>query len=234
MAPNESHSRNLIKSLIRNYLEAFAVAVVLGLVLRFIVIAPYSVPNETMTPNLQAGDFVFGFRLPFGVQLPMFEKKVGTPKTPERGDLVAFQDPRNHDYYLVKRVIGVPGDRIEIRDGRLVLNEKPLEYVSEAKPTKVDLNEPQTVREMLPGGPRYEVVLTRGAMKPLNPVVVPPGSIFVMSDRRDATDDSRALGVIPLTLVESKIFAIWMSVERSTEVGANSGFRWGRIMKPAR
>lgn len=224
-ASQESHSRNLIKSMVRNYLESFVIAIAAGLLIRFMILAPYSIPNSTMSPTLEAGDFVFGLRVPFGVEIPVLNKKLGSPRTPSRGDLISFRNPNNSDEYFVKRVIGLPGDRIEIRGGRLWINDIPSKYF---KISSAESRENETLLWEQPDPKTgYQVSVLPGAMKAVQTVLVPQGSVYVLSDRRIATDDSRTLGAIPLSFVESRIFGIWMSVGRAP----GQTLRWTRVMQ---
>src|SRR5690606_24931347 len=109
------------------YIENVLIAVLLALVVRFFIVTGYKVPTASMAPTLLPGDFIFAFKLPYGARLPFTSVKFGvTP--PKRGEVVVFSYPDQPRVTYVKRVIGLAGDRIEIKQGKLWLNGEVAEY----------------------------------------------------------------------------------------------------------
>lgn len=192
-----------------------------AVLLRSLVIAPFSIPSGSMLPNLMIGDYLFISKWPYGYSrysLP-FDMGFGgrVPSgLPDRGDIVVFRypGPRNEDY--VKRVIGLPGDTIEVRGGIVILNGAPVErrriadYAMEISPNSPCRGAPDVVRrvagadgrqlclfprfrETLPGGRGYEIIdqIPDGEGDDFAAITIPEGRLFVMGDNRDDSMDSR-------------------------------------------
>ena len=206
--------------------------------LRSFVFAPFSIPSGSMLPTLYIGDYLAVSKWPFGysrysfpLQIPSFEGRIfsGLPK---RGDVVVFRHPAE-DSDLIKRVIGLPGDTVEVRGGELILNGQPVkretlppfgEPISENSPCKVAPGATPIItaaggrqlclysafRETLPGGPSYRILnqVDGGPADDFPAVKVPPGHVFLMGDNRDDSLDSRfspAEGGIGMVPVENLI-----------------------------
>jgi len=193
-----------------------------ALVLRTFVIAPFSIPSGSMLPNLMIGDYLFIAKWPYGYSQHSLPFGIGgfsgrvPAGLPERGDIVVFRNsgPRNEDY--VKRVIGLPGDTIEVRGGIVILNGAPLarqriaDYAMPISPNSPCRGSEEAVRrttdedgrelclypryrEQLPGGRGYSIIdqIPDGEADDFGPVAVPQGHLFVMGDNRDDSRDSR-------------------------------------------
>jgi signal peptidase I len=153
-----------------------AMAFALSLVIRTFVVQPFVVPSPSLDPTIRVGDRV------------LVNKFIYRFTTPHRGDIVVFADPNHQLPALIKRVVAVGGDRVDIHDGRLVLNGQALEepYVH-GKPT-----EPGTVRM---------------------PVTIPQGYVFLMGDNRPNSGDARYFGPQPISVIEGRAFAIYWPFE---------------------
>ncbi|MCB0342978.1 MAG: signal peptidase I [Bdellovibrionales bacterium] len=219
-----------VKQVLRDYAEALVLAVVLALVVRLFVISAYSVPTSSMDPSLKAGDFVFAYKLSYGLRLPFWPgKKVGQ-KLPERGDVVVFKCSRQaQSQYCVKRVVGLPGDRVQIHKKRLLLNGKYATY------SQHELGGAAGNLAKRPAGVLYEniagsqhlIKITKAGDKDqFGPYVVPPDHVFVLGDNRDSTEDSRDWGAIPVKDVEARVLFVWMSLDWS---GHKEGQRLPRV-----
>ena len=218
-ATEQSGKRDSGGSLVRFILTL----VLLAWALRCFAFAPFNIPSGSMLPTLYIGDYLIVAKWPYGYSrysflfgFPSFDGKVFA-RLPKRGDVVVFRHPtENAD--LIKRVIGLPGDTVEVRDGALILNGKPVRRdklpparvpVSANTPCKVvPPNTPALVesgngrfclypayRETLPGGPSYTVLnqIDSPRADHFPAVKVPPGNLFVMGDNRDDSADSRFL-----------------------------------------
>lgn len=190
------------------------------------MLSGYRVPTSTMAPVLKPGDFIFSYKLPYGVKIPLTQKKIAI-EAPNRGDVVVFTFPEQPRVNYVKRVIGLPGDLVQIRAGRLEVNGVRFDY----KPGNPDLISDLThfegldvYTEQAPEGDR-QVLLGRNAVRQdFGPILVPQGQVFLLGDNRDASDDSRYWGSVPLERIEGRVFLIWLSLDWSK--------RWGNQNLP--
>jgi signal peptidase I len=107
--------------LMREYTESLIVAICLALVLRFFVISAYKIPTGSMLPTLKVGDFIFAYKLPYGFPVPFSNGQRWGSTLPQRGDVVVFRYPGNENVNYVKRVVGLPGDQIAIKNKKLVI-----------------------------------------------------------------------------------------------------------------
>ena len=200
----------------------FLLLLALGVwVLRSLIVAPFSIPSGSMLPTMAIGDYLFVAKSPYGysrfsfpMQIPSFDGRV-FGSLPERGDVVVFKKP-GEKVDWVKRVIGLPGDTVEVADGRLLLNGRPLARndegliglpVSPNSPCRVVTGATASVvqadgtplcrypayRERLPNGPSWLVIdqIDDPSGDHFGPVRVPAGHLFLMGDNRDDSMDSR-------------------------------------------
>ena len=150
------------------------------------------VPTGSMIPTILVGDRIFINKLAYDLKVPFTTWQVAKWADPQRGDIVVFPSPAD-GIRLVKRIVGVPGDRIELRDDHLIINGEPASYtlVDNSVPSALVLNE--TV-----SGKAHPLMIQpqQPAMRSFGPVVVPAGSYFMMGDNRDNSADSRYFGFV--------------------------------------
>lgn len=192
------------KSVWREYAEALIVALVIALTIRAFVVQAFKIPSGSMLDTLQIGDHLLASKFAYGVKIPFTGKYLYKGEDPQRGDVIIFPYPNDPEVDYIKRVIGVPGDVIEVRDKRLYRNGKPVkeDYVVHTDPDGVEL-----VRD------NY------------GPVTVPPEKYFVMGDNRDNSLDSRFWGFVDRDSIKAKAWRIYWSW------GDLSDIRWDRIGK---
>jgi signal peptidase I len=211
----------------KSYIEALLITLAVGLILRFFVIAPYKIPTSTMSPSLLAGDYVFVFKLPYGMDLP-FLGRVGEVKNLKRGDIVLFSYTRDPHTKFIKRVVGLPGDKIEYKDRTLILNGEPLDYKLQESSSFTDVKHHEDLdfySESHKEGAEYTVIYNKDHRPDkLGPIIVPQGEVFLLGDHRDNSDDSRYWGMVPKRNLNGKAVLIWYSVNPET-----SNIRWNRI-----
>jgi signal peptidase I len=204
-------------------------ALLIALVIRTFLFQPFYIPSGSMENTLLVGDYLFlekfaygysRFSFPFGEYLPLPREPIG--KGPQRGDVVVFKmpNPNSPDYMkdFIKRVIGVPGDRVQMVNGQVWLNGKPVPKVRASDYIEEDpyggVTHVPRFKETLPDGKSYYVLdrIPDGPSDNTPVYVVPPGHYFMMGDNRDNSDDSRAdVGYVPAENVEGRAVFIFFS-----------------------
>lgn len=222
-----------MRTFLRNYFETFCLALILGLFIRFFVLSSYRIPSESMYPSLWMGDFVFAFRLPFGVQLPGTDLKLGSLKDPRRGEVIVFRHPQETSQIFIKRVVGISGDRIEIKKGELWINGQKAEYETVNPDPRWVEEGPRKgafAKETILGNERVIYQEQSDEAQFFGPVVVAPEQVFVLGDHRVKSDDSRQWGGVPLRLIDAKAWRTWFSIHWSLEDSPTT-IRWWRILR---
>ena len=211
------------------FLAAFA-----ALMVRHFFLAPFHVPSGSMQPALKPGDFIFVSQVAYGLQTSGADK--WALLQPQRGDIVTFYDSPQQKIAYVKRVIGLPGDRIEIQKNRLVINGLPFTYTLLGD--QADLPNPGffDIYEEKWGDLSWRVIFKKEenetSIKPFKPLVVPQGEVFLLGDNRDVSDDSRSWGTVPSTQIFGRVSLIWLSLDHQ-QLWAGDRFpsmRWERIL----
>ncbi len=205
------------RNLTREYIESLVVAVVIALVLRTFVIAAYKIPTGSMIPTLKIGDCIFAWKLPYGIRIPFTDLRLTKPRMPGRGDVVVFRAPEDPSISYVKRVVGLPGDKIEIRQKRLIINDRivPYQTISSEVMGDVPLKELYILQFEKFEDKSHYVTFRRGEDEDsYGPAVVPEDKFFVLGDNRDSSDDSRFWGakaMVPVENLEGRAVVIWCS-----------------------
>ena len=205
-----------VQVIFREYFEGILAAVFLAIFLRIFVFAILYIPGVNMSPGLLQGDFVFGWKLAYGLPVPLKEGKRLNPKSPRRGDIVSLRFPGDEEQILIRRIVALPGEKIKIEKGRLSVNGAPTEYH--------DQEDGQREEKWQTTG--YPILPDDG--NEMAELTVPADSYFVLADNRSQGDDSRSWGVVPLKYIESRIAFIWLSID--SEQG-QFRIRWPRIFK---
>lgn len=213
--------------------EALAIA----MFVRVFFYQPFNIPSGSMKETLLVGDYLFVSKLsygysrysfPFGIDL--FEGRIFSGE-PKRGDVAVFKLPRDNSTDYIKRVIGLPGDEIQMRDGVLYINGAAVPKVRAGEfTTREDGSPPRRIpvfEETLPNGVKYKVLDSdpKGPFDNVGPYKVPPGHYFMMGDNRDNSTDSRALwgvGFVPFENFVGRAEIIFFSAA----VDEPDAFRW--------
>jgi signal peptidase I len=180
-------SSKTIKSKIRDFIEGIIAAVLIALLITTFVVKMYKIPSRSMVPTLLVGDQLVVNKFIYGIKIPFFRNTIIPITDPQRGDIIVFIYPKDRSLDYIKRVIGIGGDTIEIKDKIIFINGKLLD----------DEN-----------GIYSDTVEQRHNF---GPVTVPAGSLFVMGDNRDHSMDSRFWGFVDLKDVQGKAFIIYWS-----------------------
>lgn len=176
---------------------------------RTFVVDHYQVPSSSLEPTLLPGDYVLINQFKFGIRLPTWKKKLLSLNEPKNGDIVVLKWPVNESVHFIKRVVGVPGDKISYINKVLYINNKI------ARQTTVhdeNLNAPIIKKEENLNGVQHFIYINPAVpTQNFYNLVVPQGQYFVMGDNRDDSDDSRFWGLVPEENIVGKGFMIWLS-----------------------
>ena len=195
------------------YARSFFPILLFVFLLRSFLVEPYRIPSGSMKPTLLVGDFILVNKFTYGIRLPILDKEIVTMNKPDRGDVMVFRFPPEPKINFIKRVIGLPGDKIIYKNKQLFVNG---ELISKTDSQVVNLTghdgQSYRVREytetLPPISHKIYEHLTPGKDAE---VIVPEGHYFVMGDNRDESDDSRFWGFVPDENIIGKAFALWMS-----------------------
>ncbi|HEX8950538.1 MAG TPA: signal peptidase I [Polyangia bacterium] len=221
------------KSPARQYVESIGTVVFVALCLRSFVVEAYQIPSGSMIPTIEVGDHIFVNKLIYGVRIPFTEVKLATRfRPPRRGEIIVFTHPVGHAEDLIKRVVAVGGDEVELRDNVVFVNGVATAHRDEGARRYFDFDE-ATSQWVERDAEAFGDHLGRAAFTTLQdpslparrfgPVRVPDGKLFVMGDNRDNSSDSRYWGFVPLNLVRGRAMFVWWSR------GEPEGIRFGRF-----
>jgi signal peptidase I len=191
------------KSTLREYTEAILVAAVFFLVIRTFVIQAFRIPTGSMEDTLLVGDFLFVNKFLYGAPIPFTDTRTPAIRQPRHGDIMVFKYPKDPSRDFIKRVIGLPGDTIEIRDKTVYVNGvAQRETYAKFSSSRIQPKGYQNPDIYPPGA---------GNRDNYGPYVVPQGDYFMMGDNRDNSEDSRFWGPLDLHLIKGKALFIYWS-----------------------
>nr|AKQ01397.1 signal peptidase I, signal peptidase I [uncultured delta proteobacterium Rifle_16ft_4_minimus_184] len=201
------------KGKLREYAEAFGVALLIALVVRTLLLQAFKIPSGSMENTLLIGDHIFVNKFIYGYHVPYTKGRTLAFSTPKRGDIVVFVFPEDPAKDFIKRVIGVPGDVVEIRQKTVYVNGAPLEegYTRFSDGKNVDGF--LRIRDVMP------------------PVRVPEGKLFMMGDNRDRSYDSRFWGFVDMDAVIGKALFIYFSIDWNRGVGWAEVWRYPELIR---
>jgi signal peptidase I len=221
------------KSTARQYIESIGSVVFVALLLRSFVVEAYQIPSGSMIPTLQVGDHIWVNKLVYGLRIPFTDIKLGTHyRPPHRGEIIVFSHPKKPEEDLIKRVIAVAGDTVEMRGDVVYVNGRPDARVHQGIEHYFDVDESSgqwmgrdADAWQESSGKAQFTTLFDPALEPrdFGPVRVPADALFVMGDNRDNSSDSRYWGFVPLNLVRGRAMVVWLSW------GQPDGIRYRRI-----
>jgi signal peptidase I len=198
------------KSVVREYFESIVIAVILALFVRTWVVQAFKIPTGSMEYNLLIGDHLLVNKFIFG-PTPLAAGKAVLPVRPiRRGDIIVFKFPDQPDRDLIKRVIGLPGETVELKNKKVYIDSKPID-------------EPY-VHFLIPPSTDFQEVTSSDVRENYGPVTVPADQYFVMGDNRDNSEDSRYWGFLPRNNVKGKALVIYWSYESGREDYVDEGY----------
>ncbi|OGP09295.1 MAG: signal peptidase I [Deltaproteobacteria bacterium GWA2_45_12] len=242
------------KGVVREYVEALLVAVLLAFVIRSFLIEPYKIPSKSMVPTLLVGDHIFVNKLAYGWRIPGTKKWLTYFGEPTRGEVMVFIYPEDEKLDFIKRVVGLPGDHIRMTDNKLYINDveitnQDIEVVGINPQDKRNLLLPEAKASELPkdikgipffrGYSNYQIkledmigskhLMQRSKLLPNNDsfdLTVPADTYFVMGDNRDQSADSRVWGFVPRKNLKGRAIFIWLSLD--SDLGGVRFKRFGK------
>ena len=199
---------NFKKSTIREYFESIVIAVILALFVRTWVVQAFKIPTSSMENNLLVGDHLLVNKFLFGPTESGLGRTLLPVRDIRRGDVVVFKYPDEPERDFIKRVIGLPGETLELRNKKVYVNGRPLDepYVHFLEPASVG-----------------QEVTSFDVRERYGPVTVPPDQYFVMGDNRDNSQDSRYWGFLPRHYIKGRALTIYWSYESGGEEYVENG-----------
>jgi signal peptidase I len=196
------------KSLVREYGEAIVIAILLALVIRTLVVQAFTIPSGSMMDTLLVGDYILVSKFLFGPEIPLLDWRLPGLRDPHRGDIIVFKYPQDEKRDFIKRIVGTPGDAVQVRGNDVYVNGQRLvePFTKHTSPA-------------LHGGQAY-----CGYAYGCEPTTVPPDSYFVMGDNRDNSQDSRYWGFVKRDKIKGKAFLIYWSWDSDRH-----WLRWWRL-----
>jgi signal peptidase I len=203
------------KSVLREYFESIVIAVILALFVRTWVVQAFKIPTGSMENNLLIGDHLLVNKFIFGPTPLAIGRAVLPVRAPRRGDIIVFKYPDEPERDFIKRVIGLPGETVELRNKKVYINGQPIDepYVHFLSPPSSD----------------YQEVTSFDVRERYGPVSVPQDQYFVMGDNRDNSQDSRYWGFLPRGYIKGRAALIYWSYESGREDYIDEG--WAATIK---
>ena len=220
-------------------------AILFAFVLRAFVIEAFKIPSASMVPSLLVGDHLFVNKFIYGVRVPFTQNFLVRFSEPDRGEVVVFTFPREEarahlaarpkqrdcidssslrdEKDFIKRIVGIEGDKVELRGNRLLVNDRTLERQFLRKETTGNFMYPHITKERERNGEASYTIQYTIPEPDFGPITVAPGHVFVMGDHRDNSSDSRCWGQVPVDHIKGRAMIIWWSID------AVKGVRWDRL-----
>lgn len=198
------------KSVLREYFESIVIAVILALFVRTWVVQAFKIPTGSMENNLLIGDHLLVNKFVFGPTPLAIGRHLLPVRNLRRDDVIVFKYPEDPSRDFIKRVIGLPGETVELKAKKVYIDGKPLD-------------EP-FVHFIIPPSADNQEVTSMDVRENFGPVTVPPDHYFVMGDNRDNSEDSRYWGFLPRSYVKGKALMIYWSYEAGSEDYQDQGF----------
>ncbi len=194
------------KKFIKEYIEPIVIAVLIALYIRAFIVQAFKIPSSSMEPTLLVGDYLLVNKFLYGVRIPYSNIKFFEYKKPKRGDIIVFIFPKDRKKDFIKRVIGTEGEKLTILHNKIYIDDKLID------------------------DPWGHFTIPRSSIEDYGPIKVPEGSLFVMGDNRDNSQDSRFWGFVKTNEVKGKAFIVYFSLDWDARNLLNK-VRWTRLGK---
>lgn len=236
-SPDVSTEKNEVVQGRKDLMRAIFFCAVIVISVRSFLFEPFKIPSSSMVPTLRIGDHIFVSKFTFGLSVPFTKIEFVRWGSPKRGDVIVFWFPRDESLHYIKRVIGIPGDRVELKGKDIIVNgvqvhresvqdENEIEQVLGSKEFMGEL-----FKETIEGSTHYVRYIPRTSYelsREARVEVVPPEKLFVMGDNRDDSYDSRSWGFVPRENVRGRAQMIWISLDQEQGWNGINKVRWNR------
>jgi len=220
------------------YGASFFPVILLVFVLRSFIVEPFKIPSGSMIPTLQVGDFILVNKFTYGIRLPVINKKIIDVGQPQRGDVMVFRYPEDPSLDYIKRVVGIPGDKVAYQNKRLTINGQPVEtrriddylQTERLKYSKQFIEKPEGIEHRTLNDDDAPGFISDATQFPHRQdclynnagviCTVPAGHYFMMGDNRDNSRDSRFWGFVPEENIVGKAFFIWLNFSDLKRIGS--------------
>ena len=192
------------KKFIKEYIEPIVIAVLIALFIRAFIVQAFKIPSSSMEPTLLVGDYLLVNKFIYGVRIPYSDMKFFEYKKPKRGDIIVFVFPKDRKKDFIKRVVGTGGEKVTIIHNKIYIDDKLID------------------------DPWGHFTMPRSSIEDYGPIKVPEGSLFVMGDNRDNSQDSRFWGFVKTNEVKGKAFIVYFSLDWDARNLLNK-VRWTRL-----
>ena len=231
--PQQPKPKKSLRRSTWEWIKSLAVALVIWFVLRTLLVEAFRIPSSSMERTLLVGDFLFVNKALYGAEVPLIHTRLPAIRDPRRGDIVVFDSRTEDGVKVVKRLVGTPGDTLQMKNAILWRNgiaqrESYVEHVDSLEDPSESGMRAWQLAYLLPSVDRNTYRPTRDNW---GPVVVPPGQYFVMGDNRDNSFDSRYWGFVPRTVIRGRPIFIYYSFDHDSwrALPFLTAIRWGRI-----
>jgi signal peptidase I len=220
------------------YGASFFPVILLVFVLRSFIVEPFKIPSGSMIPTLLVGDFILVNKFTYGIRLPVIHKKIIDVGQPQRGDVMVFRYPEDPSLDYIKRVVGIPGDKVAYQNKRLTINGQPVEtrriddylQTERLKYSKQFIEKPEGIEHRTLNDDDAPGFISDATQFPHRQdclynnagviCTVPVGHYFTMGDNRDNSRDSRFWGFVPEENIVGKAFFIWLNFSDLKRIGS--------------